>query len=69
MSRSKLLEAFKFTVYVTMPIGVTYVYMQPEIVTAAVQKMDYINYPAQQYTREEIMEKMKAGSDERKRRQ
>ena len=31
--------------------------------------MDYINYPAQQYTREEIMDKMKQGSDERKRRQ
>ncbi|OQR95367.1 hypothetical protein THRCLA_22153 [Thraustotheca clavata] len=69
MSRSKLLEAFKFTLYVAIPIGVTYVYMQPQIVNAVVKELDYINYPAQQLTREEIMEKMKKGSDERKSRQ
>ncbi|ETV94951.1 hypothetical protein H310_11594 [Aphanomyces invadans] len=67
MSPHKSLELFKFTLYVTVPILTTYVYMQPEIVKEIVTRLDYINYPAQELTRDEVMEKLKKGQQDRKR--
>ncbi|CAK4090943.1 unnamed protein product [Aphanomyces euteiches] len=67
MSRFKSLELFKFSLYVTIPIFTTYVYMQPDVVREIVTRLGYINYPAQELTRDEVLEKMKRGQEERKR--
>ncbi|KAF0695771.1 Aste57867_13422 [Aphanomyces stellatus] len=66
MSRYKSLELFKFTIYVTLPIFTTYVYMQPDIVQQIVSGLGYVKFPAQDVTRDEMIKKLKKGQQERK---
>lgn len=44
-TRGKLLEAFKFAVYLSIPVGVTLVSIQPENLEWIIRNRQYVVYP------------------------
>ncbi|KAJ0405171.1 hypothetical protein P43SY_001376 [Pythium insidiosum] len=60
------MEAARFGLYLSIPVIATMVYAQPDCINYIVAKWNYISYPPQAVSREELLQKAREIANESK---